>query len=250
MQLLVSDAIILRHIDYGEADRVVTFYTPQQGRCKGFARGARNSRKRFGAALEPFAQVRVHWSPAKGNGLPPLREVELVDLRVGLRSDLLALTLAGYSCELVEELVGDDPGHPDIYLLLQAFLDHLASAGPSPTARLLFELRLLHQIGYVPHLLHCSDCFGPLPDEVVFDPHRGGSLCAGCAPAAGGVRLGLTTVGSLARLLRSPLRQFSGISLGARTLVEGGAALAAALNIHLQRPLRSLRFLREISRTP
>ncbi len=245
MQLHVSDAIILRHIDYGEADRVVTFFTPQLGRCKGFARGARSSRKRFGAALEPFSQVRVHWKGG-GSGLPSLREVELVDLRVGLRSDLHALALAGYGCELVEELVGDDPGHEDVYRLLVAFLDHLAAAGPSPSARLLFELRLLNLVGYIPHLLHCAECFGALPDEVVFDAARGGSLCAACAPPAGGMHIAATTLGSLSRLLRGPLTRFADVTLGARTLAEGGAALAAALQLHLPRPLRSLRFLREI----
>ena len=49
----VSSAIILHHTDYGEADRIVTFLTPDHGRLKGFARAARKSRKRFGAALEP-----------------------------------------------------------------------------------------------------------------------------------------------------------------------------------------------------
>lgn len=245
MQLHVSDAIILRHIDYGEADRVVTFFTPQLGRCKGFARGARNSRKRFGAALEPFSQVRVHWKEG-GRGMPSLREVELVDLRVGLRSDLHALALAGYGCELVEELVGDDPGHEDVYRLLVAFLDHLAVAGPSPSARLLFELRLLNQIGYIPHLLHCAECFAPLGEEVAFDAARGGSLCAACAPHQVGLRVAHTTLGSLSRLLRGPLTRFADINLGPRTLAEGGAALTAALQLHLSRPLRSLRFLREI----
>ena len=83
MSSQVSSAIILRHIDYGEADRIVTALTPDHGRLKGFARGARHSRKRFGAALEPFAEVRLHWSARPGGELVSVREAELVSHSYG-----------------------------------------------------------------------------------------------------------------------------------------------------------------------
>ena len=98
--ICLSQAIILHHTDYGEADRIVTFLTPDQGRLKGFARAARKSRKRFGAALEPFAEVQLHWAARSSGDLVSLRDAELVTLRSGLHSDLETLTLAGYGCEL------------------------------------------------------------------------------------------------------------------------------------------------------
>ena len=104
MKTHVSQAIILHHTDDGEADRIVSFLTPEHGRLKGFARAARKSRKRFGAALEPCAEVLLHWT-ARGSGdLVSLRDAELVDLHSGLRRDLETLTLAGYGCELAEVL--------------------------------------------------------------------------------------------------------------------------------------------------
>src|SRR5210317_1853456 len=104
MTLQVSQAIILHHTDYGEADRIVTFLTPDHGRLKGFARAARKSRKRFGAALEPFAEVQIHWT-ARGSGdLVSLRDAELVDLHSRLRRDLETLSLASYGCELADVL--------------------------------------------------------------------------------------------------------------------------------------------------
>ena len=247
MQLNVSDAIILRHINYGEADRIVTFFTPEHGLCKGFARNARKSRKRFGPGLESFAKVRMHWKANAAGGLLTLNEVDLLDLHVGLRSDLEAIALAGYGCELVEELVGDDPGHPEIYHLLDAFLGQLSTSGFSVSARLLFELRLLDAIGYLPHLLHCSDCFSDLlVDPVSFDPGRGGSLCRSCDPDGDGLLITRATLGSLSRILRSPVTMFAEINLGETTLNEGGKAVQAAIQAHLSRPLRSLAFLQDI----
>ncbi len=247
MQLNSSDAIILRHINYGEADRIVTFFTPEHGRCKGFARNARKSRKRFGPGLEPFAKVHMHWSESASGGLLTLREVDLLDLHVGLRNDLDAIALAGYGCELVEEMVGDDPGHPQIYNLLEAFLGRLAEVGGSAAARLLFELRLLDDIGYLPHLLHCSECFADLTtDPVAFDPRRGGSLCRNCDPDGTGLLVSRATLGSLSKILRSPVTAFAEINLGETTLREGSSVLQSAIQAQLTRPLRSLEFLQNI----
>ena len=251
MQPHISDAIILRHLDYGEADRIVTFFTPDHGRRKGFARGAKKSRKRYGPGLELFAQVKIHWVAPKSGELLSLREVELVDLRAGLRNDLEAMALAGYGCELVEELIGDDPGHPETFFLLQAFLDHLSTHGSTPESRMLFELRLLNHVGYVPHLMHCSACDSDLPAEgVAFDAARGGALCPDCATSAIGLRMARMTLGSLSKILHSPDENFADIRLSPQTLREGGAAIFSAVKIHLQRPLRSLSFLEQLASGP
>jgi DNA repair protein RecO (recombination protein O) len=246
MNLHSSDAIILRHLDYGEADRIVTFLTAEHGRLKGFARGARKSRRRFGAALEPFAQVRLFWNAPRSGELVSLREAELLDLRAGLRSDLAAIALAGYGCELTEELLGEGHGHPEVFALLAAFLDHLAAGGPQPEARLLLELRLLHLCGYAPHLLHCSLCGETLRgSQAAFDAGRGGSLCLACAGGAADLRVALPTLGTLARSLRTPPTLFAGFRFSPATLGEGGLILADALRRHLRRPLRSLAFLEQ-----
>ncbi len=247
MQPQVSDAIVLRHLDYGESDRIVSLLTREHGRLKGFARGARKSRKRFGPALEPFARVRLHWSRPASGDLASLREAELVDLREGLRRNLEGFALAAYGCELLEELLGPEHGGAAAFDLLEAFLIHLCAGGPVRDTRLLFELRLLNLAGYIPHLLHCSDCGGPLPGpEVDFSAERGGSLCPQCSAGAGPVRVDLLTLGTLARCLRAPIEQFAGVRFGATTLAQGEALLGAAMQPHLLRPLKSLPFLEQL----
>jgi DNA repair protein RecO (recombination protein O) len=246
MQPQSSSAIILRHLDYGESDRIVTFLTPEDGVKKGFARGARKSRKRFGAALEPYSQVVMHWS-VRGGELVTLAEAELLDLRAGLRGDLAALTLAGYGCELTEELLGAQHGHPEAFELLAAFLDHLAAGGPVAEARLLFELRLLAMSGYIPHLLHCSLCNVTLRDgNAAFAAARGGSLCLACAAGAPSLTVACGTLGSLSRILQTPPTLFAGFRIGAQTLGEGKALLGDALRLHLHRPIKSLAFLEQV----
>jgi DNA repair protein RecO (recombination protein O) len=251
MRLFRSEAIVLRHLDYGEADRIVTFFAPGHGRLRGFARGARNSRRRFAAALEPFASAILHWSPPRSGGLVTLKEAELLDLRVGLRADLPAIALAGYGCELIEALFAEAEAQDEVYSLLRSFLDALALAGGSPLFRLLFELRLLNLSGYIPHLLHCAACFGALPGpRVSFAAAQGGSLCPACAGGGSGISLSLLTLGSVSRILNGPLTAFAEIRLGEQTLAEGRRLVADALSRHLSRPLRSQAFLEQFLEIP
>ena len=244
----ISPAIILHHTDYGEADRIVTFLTPDHGRLKGFARAARKSRKRFGAALEPFAEVQLHWSARSSGNLISLREAELVNLRSGLRRDLETLTLAGYGCELTEVLFDESGIDVEVFQLLRAFLDHLDSAGYSVEARLLLEIRMLSLAGYAPHLQHCADCFGPLPSGPVgFSAIADGSLCPVCDGGRSVLKIDRMTLGTFGRILLTPLTSFADFKLSPRSRQEGQVLLNDALRCHLHRPLKSLESLNRFS---
>jgi len=247
MQQQSSEAIILHHLDYKEADRIITCFSLEQGLIKGFAHNARKSRKRFGTALEPFSRVRLGWTRKAGGDMVSLQEAELIDLRSGLRKDVGALALAAYGCELVEGLLGEEQPQADVFDLLQAFLDHLAKNGLSLEARLLFELRLLTLVGYAPHFLHCAACNAALDGEqAAFSASAGGCLCEGCAPPNIPLWVSVMTFGTLARSLQAPLTLFEGFRFSERTLNEGGAVLADALRQHLNRPPKSLAFMEQM----
>lgn len=236
------EALVLRHVDYAEADRIISFFTADYGVQKGFARSARNSRKRFGAAMEPFSQVVVHYRSGHGE-LWALQELELLNSRAGLRNELERLALASYAVELVEQLLEQGQPYQRVYELLCAFLNFLEHGGETGTARLLLELRLVYLLGYIPHLLHCSECLKIFGSEPVrFDAGRGGSLCLECA-AGSGIEVGIGTIGSLARSLNITHQQFDGFRFGAQTLEEAGQMLSQVLSDVLPRPLKSLKFL-------
>lgn len=240
--LLRCEGVVLRHINYAEADRIVTIFTAEWGVKKGFARSARTSRKRFGPALEPFTQAMFYWRQGKGE-LWLLQEADLITTRSGLRADLDRLALAGYGVELIEMLVGDGEDHQRIYELLCCYLDYLDQGGDPAVARLLFELRLVYLLGYIPHLLHCSECLKIFDNEPIrFDCRRGGSLCLDCADSKSLI-IGLGSIGSLARSLRISHQQFDGFKLGKTTIHDAGLLLAQVLGQILPREPNSLKFL-------
>lgn len=238
-----TQAIVLRHIDYGESDLIVSLMSETGLLLRGFARGGRKSVKRFGGALEPFSQIEIRWQAGRGE-LLTLLDADLLNPRHGLRVSLEALALASYASELLEMLLQPGEPQPELFALLRGYLDSLAGGGDPQLARLLFELRLVQQLGYIPHLLHCSECFVQFVDgDVAFDPVRGGSLCHACDAGQSPLQVGLGTLGSLSRSLHTEIDLFDGFRFGERTLQEGAAMLAQVLETVLPRTPKSLRFL-------
>ena len=239
------EAVVLRHTNYGESDRILTLFTAEFGLQKGFAKAARKSRKRFGATLEPFTQAIFQWKKGKG-AFWLLQDAELISSRLGLRDDLKTLALASYGVELVVLLLEEEEAHQLIYELLCSFLDYLEQGGDGLIAKLLFELRLIYLLGYMPHLLHCSECLKIFNHELIrSDSNRGGSLCLDCAGSTG-LAIDIATMGSLARTLKVAHRQFEGFHFSQKTLQEAELILSQVLQQILPREPKSLKFFSQL----
>jgi DNA repair protein RecO (recombination protein O) len=186
---LKTEAIVLRSIRYGEADRILHLYTPHHGRMAAIAKGARRARSRFGARLEPFMQVSVLLHPGRSE-LYTVTGVDTVDARPALRESALALDAAARACDAVARLFETDDPHPEVYALLANELSLLACrpaateppfAGPANA--LAFRLKLLLAAGLVPQLGACANC-GEREHLTGFSAAAGGVVCAACESAA------------------------------------------------------------------
>src|SRR5512141_1695855 len=238
--------IVLRTVDTGEADRVVTLLTRERGKVAAYARGARASRRRFGGSLEPFTLVTAEVRERSGSELLGLDSVSPVAAFGAIRGDLARIACAGYAAELARELVRDHEPHDDLFDLLAAYLAAL-SAGPArPAALRAFELGALRAAGLSPRLDACARCGGE-PTEGArarFDPGQGGILCEPCAPyaAPGAPSLSAGAVAALARLSEGGLGRAPAEPLAPPAGREARDALTAFLDHHLGRRLQARRF--------
>ena len=130
---LKTEAIVLRSIRYGEADRILHLYTPEHGRIGAIAKGARRARSRFGARLEPFFQIELVLHEGRGD-LYTVTAVDTIDARAGLRESAEALDAAARACDAVSRLFETDEPHPEVFALLANELTLLAS-GPTQQRR-------------------------------------------------------------------------------------------------------------------
>ncbi len=142
-------AIVLSRCNYGENDLVVSLFTLEHGRLRGFAKSARSSRKRFAGLLEPTNQLEL-LIVLKEEGLSRVERVENTACYTKLREQLESLALAIYACELVEMLTPEGQKLPRLFRLLTVMMEQLSSAGFKQSYRRFFEINLLNILGYRP----------------------------------------------------------------------------------------------------
>ena len=108
---LKTEAIVLRSIRYGEADRILHLYTPHHGRISAIAKGVRRARSRFGARLEPFFHVRTMLHEGRGD-LYTVTSVDTVATHSALRDHAATLDSAARACDAVARLFETADPHP------------------------------------------------------------------------------------------------------------------------------------------
>jgi DNA repair protein RecO (recombination protein O) len=251
MEHLKLTAIVLRAVEYGESDKVVTLLSRERGKVSAFARGARASRRRFGGALEPFTLLTAEARVRSGSELLGLESVAVEQGFGAIRGDLARIACASYAAELARELVRDHEPHADLFDLLAAYLALLDAEPARPAALRAFELGALRAAGLMPRLDGCARCGGELAGAlpaVRFDPGQGGALCAACAPSAapGAPRLSPQTAAALLRLQVGGLASAGAEDLAPPAGREARAALGAFVEHHLGRRLAARRFLDEV----
>lgn len=156
MNIQQTEAIILQTEDYGESDRLITFYTKFGGKLKGIAKGARKSRKRFVNAFEPCSLVDLTYKSSRS--LAWIDACKLIEPHLTLRSDLQRWAGAALALEIMLEMVAAGDPDQDLFFLLRDTLARLAEGRDPKNILSLFLIRFLHTTGYLPALEQCSIC--------------------------------------------------------------------------------------------
>jgi DNA repair protein RecO (recombination protein O) len=231
---LKTEAIVLRGIRYGEADRVLHLYTPDRGRIGAIAKGVRRTRSRFGGRLEPFFRLRLVLYEGRGD-LLTVTSAETLAGHPRLREDAAALDCAGRACEAVARVFDDGDPHEGVYHLLANELT-LLDGDPARATRanaLAFRMKLLLAAGFAPQLAACASC-GEREHLVGFSGAAGGVVCGACEATA--FRLDQEAHDFLVGALGLPLADAPGAS--ARALGQAERAILATLEHHAHVRLR------------
>ena len=174
------EAVVLRHIDYGEADRILSLYTRQLGKTRALVKGARKVTSRKAGHLEPFTYVKLQL--AKGRDLLLVTQADTIEAYLPLGEDLLLMSHASYVIELLDRLTYDDGAeNSPIFRLLTDTLARLASRSDPWLVIRYYEMRLLDYLGFRPQLLKCANCGREiLAEDQFFSYSAGGVVCPNC----------------------------------------------------------------------
>jgi DNA repair protein RecO (recombination protein O) len=177
-----TEAIVLRSIRYGEADRILHLYSRQRGRMGAIAKGARKPRSRFGGRLEPFFRLDLLLHEGRSD-LLTVTSVSTLDGYPRLRSSGSALSAGARACDAVLRLLDSAEPNPPAYNLLcryLALLDDPEQEGAATLeAALSFRLKLALAAGFAPELASCASC-GEAEHLIGFSGAAGGVVCSSC----------------------------------------------------------------------
>lgn len=247
-----TEAVVLRRFDLGEADRILTLYTPHYGKLRAVAKGVRRPASKLAGHLDLFTRAKVLL--ARGRNLDVLTGAETTESFRGLRGadpgSLGRIGIAYYLAELLDHFTGEEIENRAVWDLLLGALRALSEGlDPALVARH-YELRLLGLLGYRPEIEVCVACGRPLrPEPNAFSAELGGVLCPECRaedPAA--EPLSVNALKLLRLLAREEPATLARLRFSPALAAEVEGTLRRAIRQHAERDLESpavLRSLRE-----
>lgn len=241
---------MLRRMNLGEADRLLTLFSPDEGKIKAMAKGVRRPGSRKAGHLEPFTRAKLLL--ARGRELDIITQAEAIDLYLDLQRDLARLGYAAYVVELLDRFTVQEGESRSLYHLLVESLAGL-SAAPSPDALVrYFELRLLDLVGYRPELSHCLACGTEIkPEPQFFSAQAGGILCPKCGRGDHEARpISLAALKVLRHYQRSRMQEALAPRIGPDVHEELERLMHGYLTYLLERKLNSPAFLDTVRHLP
>ena len=229
-----TEAVVLRSIRYGEADRILHLYSRDRGRIGAIAKGARRVKSRLGGRLEPLSRVDLVMREGRGD-LCTVTGVDTVDAHPALRERWPSLERATQACDAVLRLLDSAEPNPPAYNLLCRELQLLDRDGAAATRAhaLAFRLKLLLAAGFAPELGACAAC-GEREHLAAFSASAGGVVCPGCE--AGSFPLSAEAHEFLVQALGRPLAETPAAPEGA--LGQADRAIGETLEHHAHVRLR------------
>jgi DNA repair protein RecO (recombination protein O) len=242
-----TEAIVLKRTNLGEADNIITFYTPNLGKIRAVAKGVRRPRSKLGGHLELLTQSSLLL--AQGQNLDVITQSQTIESFLPLRSDLWRTSCAIYVAELADQFTVEQVENYPVYMLLQTTLLWLCEARSEAHGNELvlryFELHLLSHLGYQPELYQCLNCRSPLvPERNFFSASGGGVICPNCARKEQLVRpISADAIKVMRFLLKNDFTSASRLRVSPDLTRELEQLMRAYIRYLLERDVKSAGFL-------
>lgn len=245
-----TQAIVLGHIEYGEADRILKLFTFEKGKITAIAKGVRKIRSRKAGHLEPFTRASLYL--AKGRNMDIITQAETVDSYMGLRQDLEKVAFAAYVVEVVDRFTYEEGQNKSMFRLLADTLSRLETQ-PNPAEVVhYYEIRLLDLLGFRPQLFECVDCGKTIqPQDQYFSPLVGSVICPQCGRGrAEAWPIAMDVLRYFRHLQRSKWQHIEAVVIPEEIEVGLSSLIQKYFTYLLERKLNSPEFLREVQDFP
>lgn len=243
-----TEAIVLRRTDFGEADRLLTVFTPQRGKFRLVAKGARKPTSRKSGHVELFSHGQ--FLVAVGRELDILTQAETLEPYLALREDLLRTTYAYYVAELADAFAAEQDENRPLFDLLKDAFGWLCTAEDLALVARYYELHLLGLVGYQPQLFICGMCKVQLKPEINYlSPADGSVVCRQCGyDRMGTIEISVNALKVLRFLQTRQWETCRLLRLSSASHAQVERAMNQYITYHLERKLKSVEFIHRLRR--
>ena len=238
-----TEAVVLRSLRLGEADRILHLYTAERGRVSAIAKGIRKTKSRYGARLEPLSHVAIQLHQGTGE-LQTVTGADLISPHSAVRDQTYRLNVGLIGAEAMLRLFTEQEKNERAFTALVKFLEALEetdmrTSRPAVDALALsFQLKLLWLSGYLPHLTSCAECGAAGVPLVGYSPKAGGAVCRACAQGA--LPISPAGIAGIEELLGRPLSGAHAAGLTDRAVRDALRVVTASYEYHGGFRLRTL----------
>lgn len=247
-RLYKTEAVVLRQRKLGEADRVLTLFTPAYGKLDAKAKSVRKTTSRMAGHLQPLNRCMVQL--AQGRTMEVIAGCETLESFHSLREDLELLSRALYAAELTDRFLPERMENLGTYRLLLDTLRRLQGGAPPELTLRYYEAKLLDQSGFRPELGHCLACERRLePAQNFFSPVAGGTYCPACGAGVAGSRaLSVNALKVLRLFQRASYNEVGGLNLPPSLAQEIERHLRSYIVCVLERDINAAAFVERLRR--
>jgi DNA repair protein RecO (recombination protein O) len=234
-------AVVLRKLDYGEADRIFTLLTRDHGKVGAIAKGVRKPASKLGPSLELYGHIDVLLARGRGE-LDVVAQVERVP-GYRIEGSMERMAHAALIAELAERVCEDRHPVDGVYELAVGALAELSRETDPRRASAWFIMTALDLLGYAPQLMSCVSCDKPLAAKpAAFSAEAGGFLDESCALPAMEL-VPLATIKVLRLMAAGDMETYRRVKIDGPLMASIEGVLQSQLEHHLDRRLKSLAFL-------
>ncbi|MDO7905449.1 DNA repair protein RecO [Paenibacillus sp. JX-17] len=240
--------IVIRSMDYGEGNKIITLCTENGSKVGVLVRGAKKPKSRHAALTQPFTHGEYVFF--RNSGLGTLNSGEIIQSHHSLREDIVKAAYSSYACELLDRVLQDEETGGFWFRQLQACLEALENDKDPQVIINLYEMKILQSAGYGPQLDACISCGREeLDEEARISPRLGGILCRYCKhhdPPA--LKVDARTLKLLRLFVRLDLQRLGNVTVSEATRSEIKHIMRQFMDMQLGLHLKSLHFLDQLDR--
>ncbi len=244
-----TEAVIIHKIKLGEADRILTCYTPHLGKLRAVAKGVRRPRSKLSGHLELLTHCLI--TLARGRNLDTIIGSQTISSYLKLKSDLELSASSLYIIELIDQFTAEHLENYPLFQLLLRTLDDLCQKANNELIQHYFEMHMLTACGYCPQLRQCVSCHRPLePVSNFFSVSAGGVLCPSCGRDQSGTQVLSVNALKVLRLLQGERNDIvHRLKLNPDLSLELRRAIGNYIKYLLEREVKSEGFLDSLRQT-